>query len=75
MSDALKYDFYKLHETDIIWKVRTIPDTKGGSLLFSFDKERVLSFWRDYPHELSKEQLILFEKEFPYWAKHYRGED
>lgn len=74
MEDELKYEFYKEDEADVIWLVDTIPPTKHGSLLFSFDKKRVLSFWRDYPHELSAGERAIFDAQFPFWAKHYKGE-
>lgn len=74
MGEKIRYEFIKRNETDKIWIARTIPATKGGALLFSFDKNQVFNFLLDYPHKLTEKQLELFEAQFPYWVKYYRGE-
>ena len=57
--------FYKEHKTSkIYWK-------KGdsiGQLLISFDKKKVYNLWQDYPQNMSKEEIEIFNKEEPYWA-------
>lgn len=57
--------FYKRNPTDKIWwkKSNTI-----GLWEFSFDKKTVYRLLRDYPHNLTREEKELFDKENPYWA-------
>ena len=63
-------DFYKNNDTDTIWWV---DDTEHvGLFLFSFDKKRVFNLFRDYPDELSPEQLETFNRENPYWKEFFR---
>lgn len=62
--------FYKKNKNDLIWWV----DNAGikGEWLFSFDKKRVFNMFRDYPHELTKEQKKIFDKENPFWADFFK---
>lgn len=59
--------FYKDNENDKIWNVRHLGMI--GEHLFSFDKNTVFNFWPDYPKKLTKEQIELFRKEQPDWAR------
>ena len=45
---------------------------KIGEMLFTFDGERVFNLFRDYPHELTKEQKKVFDAENPYWAEFFK---
>ena len=63
---AQSNNFYKENKNDVIWWVDNF-DAKG-EWLFSFDKKRVYNMFRDYPHELTKEEKEIFDKENPYWA-------
>ena len=63
--------FFKHKESDSIWWVRDIG-TKG-QFLFSFDKETIFNFFRDYPEELTPEQKALFDKENPELAGFHAG--
>lgn len=65
----MKSDFYKENENDIIWWVNDL-DTKG-EFLFSFDKKKTYNLFADYPHNLSKEEKEIFDKENPYWAEFF----
>ncbi|MBM6821250.1 DUF7675 family protein [Fusobacterium mortiferum] len=65
----MKSDFYKENENDIIWWVNDL-DTKG-EFLFSFDKKKIYNLFADYPHNLSKEEKEIFDKENPYWAEFF----
>lgn len=58
--------FYKENPTDKIWWVDT--SELDGEFLFSFDKKITFNLFRDYPHNLTKEQKKLFDEENPYWA-------
>lgn len=72
MQNDIQYIFYKEDESNAIWLVDTNPPMKHGSLLFSFDKQKVYSFFRDYPHALSDEERAIFDTEFPWWASNYK---
>lgn len=59
--------FYKRDKHDKVWWYR---DTEHvGKHLISFDKRKIYNLYADYPHNLTKEQKELFDKENPYWAE------
>lgn len=64
-----KVDFYKNEETDKVWWV----DNRGviGEHLFSFDKKKIYNLFRDYPHELTEEELKIFNEENPFWKEFF----
>lgn len=62
--------FYKENTTDSIWWVDT--SDKDGVFLFSFDKEKVYNLFTDYPHNLTKQEKEIFDKENPYWADFFK---
>lgn len=43
-----------------------------GERLFTFDGERIFNLFRDYPHELTKEQKEIFDSLNPYWAEFFK---
>ena len=61
--------FYKNSPDDQIWWVDN-PDTVG-EWLFSFDKEKVFNMFADYPHNLTAEQKVIFDKENPFWKEFF----
>ena len=65
-----RYEFYKKNENDTIWWVEK-TDTIGEHL-FSFDKKKIYNLFRDYPHELTKEEKEIFDKENPYWVDFFK---
>ena len=65
--------FFKKHESDKIWRIHDVDSQ--GLILFSFDKKKIYNFFKDYPHNLTKEQKELFDKENPFWANFYLGSD
>lgn len=58
--------FYKNDPGDRIWW----KDTPGvvGVFLFSFDKKKVYNLFSDYPHNMTEEEVRIFDKENPEWA-------
>ena len=62
-------DFYKKKETDEIWWIENLDSI--GELLVSFDKKRIYNLFQDYPHNFTKEELEIFNKENPYWCKFF----
>ena len=63
-------DFYKNHKNDKVYWVET--NGVFGEFLFSFDKKKVYNLFRDYPQALTKEELIIFNKENPYWVEFFK---
>lgn len=64
-------DFYKNNPNDKIWWVDKLDSL--GEHLFSFDKKKIYNFFRDYPHNLTKEQKELFDKENPFLVNYFKG--
>ncbi|OOS01274.1 hypothetical protein B0186_04145 [Canicola haemoglobinophilus] len=60
--------FWEKHEeTDKVWWKR---DTDViGEMIFSFDKKEEFNLWTDYPHKLTAEQKMIFDKENSYFAQ------
>lgn len=61
---------YKENETDIIaW----VDNTEViGERLFTFDGIKIYNLFADYPHNLSKEEKAIFDKENPYWCDFFK---
>ena len=64
-------DFYKNDKNDKIWWAADL-DHRIGSHIFTFDKKVIFNLFEDYPHNLTKEQKELFDKENPYWANFFK---
>lgn len=62
--------WYKENETDKVWWKET-PDAVG-EWLFSFDKKKVYNLFADYPHNLTKEEKEIFDKENPHWKEFFK---
>lgn len=60
---------YKNNETDMIWWRQ--DSERFDSAEFSFDKVTWLNPYLDYPKNLTPEQIEIFNKENPFWAKHF----
>lgn len=67
------FRFYKKKDNDKIWSVEEIGNI--GKLLYSFDKKNIYNLWTDYPHNFTKEEKELFDKENPYWKEFFSGRD
>ena len=58
-------DFYKESEELKIWWIDKI-DVRG-EFLFSFDKKKIYNLFADYPHNMTKKEVEIFNKENPFW--------
>ena len=63
-------DFYKKDEKDIIWWIDDLD--AFGKFLFSFDKKKIFNLFKDYPHNLTDEQIKIFDEENPYWRDFFK---
>ncbi|MBQ3720247.1 MAG: hypothetical protein IJM92_15175 [Fibrobacter sp.] len=68
-EETRKFEFYKENEGDVIWWVDYIDQC--GLHAVSFDKKTILFLFKDYPHNFTPEQKVLFDKENPYWANFF----
>ncbi len=67
---TLLTDFYKNNKSDKIWWIDDLDSV--GEHLFSFDKKKIYNLFRDYPYNLTKEQIEIFDKENPYWCDFFK---
>ena len=61
--------FYKNNPDDRIWWKST-PDVIG-EFLFSFDKKKIYNLFADYPHNMSADEVGIFDQENPMWADYF----
>lgn len=64
-------DFYKekQNKNSKIWWTNKIDVT--GELNISFDRKKIYNVFQDYPYNMTKEEIEVFEKEGPYWASFF----
>lgn len=62
-------NFVKNNPEDKIWWIDD-PDTVG-IWRFSFDREKIYYFFRDYPQKLTPEELEIFNAENPELAERF----
>lgn len=72
-----KRRFYKRHPNDKVWWVEKKPineqgDVEYGYLEITFDKKKIYSLWRDYPQNMTKKEVKIFDEENPYWANAFK---
>lgn len=63
-------NWYKNNESDLVWWKDT-PDNVG-EWVFSFDKKQEFNLFADYPHNLTAEQVQIFDKENPEWVEFFK---
>ncbi len=62
----MTYRFYKKRKNDTIWWIDNLYSI--GEHLFTFDKKKVYNLFRDYPHNMTKKEVEIFDRENPFWA-------
>ena len=63
--------WYKNEETDTIWWLDN-GNTVKGVFIFSFDKRKQYNLFQDYPHNMSAEEVKVFDRENPFWADFFK---
>ena len=58
-------DFYKDSEESKVWWIDKIGVI--GEFLFSFDQKKIYNLFLDYPHNMTEEEVRIFDRENPYW--------
>lgn len=61
---------YRENETDVISWVDNVEVI--GERLFTFDGVKIYNLFADYPHNLSKEEKEIFDRENPYWRDFFK---
>lgn len=62
-------DFYKENKESKVWWIDRLDSL--GERLFSFDRKKIYNLFADYPHNLTNEEVEIFDKENPYWKKFF----
>lgn len=63
-------DYYKNNPSDKTWWIEDMEHK--GQFLFSFDKKKNFNLFSDYPHNLTPEQIKIFDEENPYWKDFFK---
>lgn len=63
-------DFYKNNEESKIWWIDKIDFR--GELLFSFDQQKIYNLFLDYPHNMTEEEVRIFDSENPFWREFFQ---
>ena len=63
-------DFYKNNEESKIWWIDKI-DVRG-ELLYSFDQQKIYNLFLDYPHNMTEEEVRIFDSENPFWREFFQ---
>lgn len=43
-----------------------------GELLFSFDQQKIYNLFLDYPHNMTEEEVRIFDRENPFWRDFFQ---
>lgn len=62
--------FFKNNPDDKIFWIDT--SDKDGEFLFTFDKKKIFNMFRDYPHNLTAQQKMIFDEENPFWKDFFK---
>lgn len=69
MAESKRF-FYKENKRDVIWWVDN--EDVIGVREFSFDKKKIYNLFADYPHNMTAEEVKIFDNENPYWAAFFK---
>lgn len=69
MAESKRF-FYKENKRDVIWWIDN--EDVIGVREFSFDKKKIYNLFADYPHNMTAEEVKIFDKENPYWAAFFK---
>ena len=61
--------YYKENKNSKVLWIK--DDGSIGEFKFTFDKKKVYYLFRDYPNNMTKEEVKIFSKENPYWKKFF----
>lgn len=76
-DEAGGYYFHKDNPANKVWDVTEADKWVTGPMLISFDKKKIYNLWTDYPDNMTKEEVEIFDEENPFWADFFswRKED
>lgn len=63
----MKNEWYKEDPSSSIWWLDNSEEQRGF-FIFSFDKKKQYNLFADYPHNMTPEEVKVFDKENPFWA-------
>ena len=63
--------FYKENPNDKIWWLDNVDETTG-EFIFSFDRKKTYNLFADYPHNMTAEEVRIFDAENPFWADFFK---
>ncbi len=68
-----KMTFYKISETDKIWWVGDLCHDVilYGKDWITFDRKKIYNLWTDYPHNMTPDEVELFNREHPQRAEFF----
>ncbi|MDY2794791.1 DUF7675 family protein [Peptostreptococcus porci] len=62
-------NFNKKDEKSKVWWTSKIDSV--GELNISFDRKKIYNLFDDYPHNMTKEEVEIFDKEESYWKEFF----
>ena len=68
----VRNNWYKENESDKTWWLDN-GDEATGLFIFSFDRKKIFNLYEDYPHNLTREEKEIFDKENHFWADYFKG--
>ena len=66
----MKNEFYKNNPSDRVMWLKDFDRT--GEFQFSFDGKKIYNLFADYPHNMTKEEVVIFDNENPFWADFFK---
>lgn len=62
--------FIKKDAKSKVWDA--IPEEEDGGMYISFDCKKIYNLYKDYPDNMTEEEIEIFEKERPLWKKLFK---